>query len=1035
MRHTSFYIVVLCLVHACCALAYEVNFDCGGGGCSNDGRIFAADISYPGTQNAGYLPGSVQRPKISQSNSGGPYQPVYICDWYRWGNIGYQFDVPNGDYVVTLYFNEWEYHGPGMREFSISIEGETQVPAFDIWQRARMFYAFGVRYLATVSDGVLDVALAEGNNYAMLAAISVEDVTDDGSPPDPIWNLMATDTYNAVLLTWSLPDADEVQQVNVYRAEAPEGPFSVIATREDLAPYWVDHTAVVGTTYYYRITATDLFGREGTYVPVASGTALDPATSTLPMYEITVDPDSLLALQTNYTADYYYSGALDLGLMHWDNVGVRYRGALSRIISSKKSWKVRFYGLDELDGKDRLNINADYQDFTMIVSAASFACFKDVRCKSSDTAKSNLLVNDEYRGIFTEIEPVDNVFLQKRGITQVGNLYKCKASLQLMDPSQIPFYYEKKTNSGSTYDDLIAFIDAVNLTPLSELDDVLFPQLDVDGLIDYYAMRIFFGDDDFFWQNYYLYHHLQTDVWEFIPWDLDASFHHWTTNYPINLGTQGEQSANGWNRLFDRVLQVPKFQRRYCDRLQEIMAHTFDQTRFEALTDSLAAVVTPDVDRDFWKLRFDHEFLFPSHLDLTKNFRGQRIDYLSSAIAPFLSGVNGLFINEVLVVNDSVIADDALEYDSYIELYNWTDDPVLLSDYSLTDGTGDPLDDVLPAVTIAPRDFALFWADGQPGQGTYHLDFTLPPGGGSLMLYATDDLTTAVDSLTYAAQEADIAHGVYVDGWWPFQSMPPTPEAPNVQFAPEAELFINEFLAINSSTNQDPQGHFDDWIELYNPAGEDVDLTGYFLTDDLGDPTRWPFPEGTIIPAGGFLLVWCDNDTLDPGLHANFRLSGSGEAIGLHGPAHLGVPTIDSYIFGVQVADVSTGRFPDGGETWFAMENPTPGGPNDAGLAVDDPEGVASRFALYPAYPNPTAGVSTIGFFVPGSQSTVVSLEMFDLRGRRVRQLVADPVAPGAHTVTWDRRDDDGNPLASGVYFYRLDAGNFTQTRKIILVR
>ena len=303
------------------------------------------------------------------------------------------------------------------------------------------------------------------------------------------------------------------------------------------------------------------------------------------------------------------------------------------------------------------------------------------------------------------------------------------------------------------------------------------------------------------------------------------------------------------------------------------------------------------------------------------------------------------------------------------------------------------------------------------------------------MLYATDDLTTAVDSLTYAAQEADIAHGVYVDGWWPFQSMPPTPEAPNVQFAPEAELFINEFLAINSSTNQDPQGHFDDWIELYNPAGEDVDLTGYFLTDDLGDPTRWPFPEGTIIPAGGFLLVWCDNDTLDPGLHANFRLSGSGEAIGLHGPAHLGVPTIDSYIFGVQVADVSTGRFPDGGETWFAMENPTPGGPNDAGLAVDDPEGVASRFALYPAYPNPTAGVSTIGFFVPGSQSTVVSLEMFDLRGRRVRQLVADPVAPGAHTVTWDRRDDDGNPLASGVYFYRLDAGNFTQTRKIILVR
>ena len=75
---------------------------------------------------------------------------------------------------------------------------------------------------------------------------------------------------------------------------------------------------------------------------------------------------------------------------------------------------------------------------------------------------------------------------------------------------------------------------------------------------------------------------------------------------------------------------------------------------------------------------------------------------------------------------------------------------------------------------------------------------------------------------------------------------------------------------------------FADWIELKNSGGSPVTLTGWYLTDNASNPTKWAFPAGTTIPANGYLLVLCDeNDTL-PGLaylHTNFKLSEGGEKV------------------------------------------------------------------------------------------------------------------------------------------------------------
>ncbi len=141
-----------------------------------------------------------------------------------------------------------------------------------------------------------------------------------------------------------------------------------------------------------------------------------------------------------------------------------------------------------------------------------------------------------------------------------------------------------------------------------------------------------------------------------------------------------------------------------------------------------------------------------------------------------------------------------------------------------------------------------------------------------------------------------------------------------------ALVVINEIMASNSKTLADPQGEYDDWIELYNRAAEDLDLGGCSLTDSLADPQKWQIPAGIIIPAHGYLLIWADGEVGDAGLHAGFRLDAKGEEVGFFAPGRA-VP-IDSVSFGPQQADVSYGRVPDGGGEWQAIPSPTPGAAN-----------------------------------------------------------------------------------------------------------
>jgi hypothetical protein len=92
-------------------------------------------------------------------------------------------------------------------------------------------------------------------------------------------------------------------------------------------------------------------------------------------------------------------------------------------------------------------------------------------------------------------------------------------------------------------------------------------------------------------------------------------------------------------------------------------------------------------------------------------------------------------------------------------------------------------------------------------------------------------------------------------------------------------IVINELMPANSATAYDQNGEFDDWIELYNLSDSTVNISGYYLSDSKSNQTKWSFPTGTEIQSDSFLIVWIDNDTLQAGLHANFKLSSLGETI------------------------------------------------------------------------------------------------------------------------------------------------------------
>lgn len=243
-------------------------------------------------------------------------------------------------------------------------------------------------------------------------------------------------------------------------------------------------------------------------------------------------------------------------------------------------------------------------------------------------------------------------------------------------------------------------------------------------------------------------------------------------------------------------------------------------------------------------------------------------------------------------------------------------------------------------------------------------------------------------------------------------------------------LVINEFLASNSAYGQDETGQYTDWVEIYNSGPAAINLNGVCLTNDLSQSTKWEFPP-VILPMGERLIVWCDQDTGEGPLHANFKLGNLGGDVGLYAPVVFGNEAIDTRSYAMQTTDVSFGRISDGHMLWVALDPPTFNRANDD--TTDVPPYVPLNVVLNQNYPNPFNGGTTLEYGVP--EGGHVRISIYDIRGRLVGTLVDENRDAGIHHADWFGTDDRGRALPSGLYVARMQYNGTNQTRNMTIVR
>ncbi len=158
---------------------------------------------------------------------------------------------------------------------------------------------------------------------------------------------------------------------------------------------------------------------------------------------------------------------------------------------------------------------------------------------------------------------------------------------------------------------------------------------------------------------------------------------------------------------------------------------------------------------------------------------------------------------------------------------------------------------------------------------------------------------------------------------------------------PGPPLFINEVMTDNVSAFADGTGQFWDWIELYNPNDEAVNLAGFALSDDEADAGKWRFPAVFLQPRAALLVFASDLDhtNANEALHLNFKLKAAGETLIL---SDAGLRPLDRVQIPSMAPDLSLGRMPDGGSEFVAYSRTqiSPGAENlviPAGPVVPPP--------------------------------------------------------------------------------------------------
>lgn len=302
-------------------------------------------------------------------------------------------------------------------------------------------------------------------------------------------------------------------------------------------------------------------------------------------------------------------------------------------------------------------------------------------------------------------------------------------------------------------------------------------------------------------------------------------------------------------------------------------------------------------------------------------------------------------INEIMSANDSAYYTESGETSDWVEVMNCGGSTVDIAGYVLAKKNSGSDQFVFPSTVLAPGQCAVVFCDNKVRNAAgyeFHAPFGISRAGDTVMLF--NAAGTAVDTVNVPDMTNNMSYSrVDAETWTVTADYTPglanTAENHATFVTPMAEspLEITEIMASNATYAPDASGLYHDYIELHNTSGENLDISGYHLSDDRNNVMKWTFPEGTVIGPGGYLLVYASGlDARDGELHASFKLSSEGEAAVISNKLGQIIEIVE---FGLLADDQAWSRGADG--TFSTNMPPTPGMAN----TLESAALIADRFA------------------------------------------------------------------------------------------
>jgi len=339
-----------------------------------------------------------------------------------------------------------------------------------------------------------------------------------------------------------------------------------------------------------------------------------------------------------------------------------------------------------------------------------------------------------------------------------------------------------------------------------------------------------------------------------------------------------------------------------------------------------------------------------------------------------------LLITEVMAGNKTTLADNNGAYSDYIEIYNKGAEPVNLLGYGLSDDIGNVLGWKFPDVTIQPGAYMVVFASGEDikatdiEKGAIHTNFGISSYEEQITLASPAGLI--LDQVTVTESQADMAYVRTFDGSaytndWTFSSKPSpgyvNTDEGNRQFVAAnplalGDVIISEVMTSNQQYLPEDNGETYDWIELYNRGSQAVNLSGYGLTDNTGNPAKFRLPDKTLAPGEYYTVLasgLANDDSIKKNyVHTSFKLSAGGEILALFNADGV---LQDKLNIDTLPRGLSVGRMPQQ-DGVFYFTQPTPGAANTnpcAGFVAEPKADVAP--GSYPSAQTVTLSCATEG--------------------------------------------------------------------------